>query len=142
MVYNDDIHRYDYMLDMPYKKSTRRKHMSITDRAAQFGAFRALTGYEDAISETGRLTNDKIELDEYQKADIDAKLQYIANNIDSGISVSVVYFVPDKLKQGGEYVTHKGTVNKIREYEKRLVFSDKVEINIDLIVELEVIQIF
>ena len=54
MVYNDDIHRYDYMLDMPYKKSTRRKHMSITERAAQAGAFRALTGYEDAISETGR----------------------------------------------------------------------------------------
>ena len=100
-----DEHRYDYMLDMPYRKSLKRKNMSRTERAAQFGAFRALTGYEDEISETARLTDRRIELDEYQKSEIDRKLRYIFDNPKEEHNISVTYFVPDKRKTGGEYRT-------------------------------------
>lgn len=39
-------------------------------RAAQFAPFAALNGYEEAVAETARLTDKKIELDEYQKDEL------------------------------------------------------------------------
>ena len=97
--------------------------MSMTERAAQFGAFRALTGYEDEIAETARSTDEKIELDEYAKAEINAKLQYINDHIDDGQEITVTYFVPDERKSGGAYVMKTGVVSKLREYERQLVFE-------------------
>ncbi len=132
MLQNNDEHRYDYMLNMPHKQSDKRKRMTMEERAAQFGAFRALTGYEDAISETGRLTEAKIELDEYKKAEIDRKLQYVAEN--KGLEVSVTYFVPDERKNGGEYVTHKGNIRKVNCYEKEIIFEDGDTVSINNII--------
>lgn len=132
-----DEHRYDYMLDMPYRKSLKRKNMSRTERAAQFGAFRALTGYEDEISETARLTDRRIELDEYQKSEIDRKLRYIFDNPKEEHNISVTYFVPDKRKSGGEYRTKSGTVKHINDYKRYILFTDGDRIMIDSIVYME-----
>lgn len=132
-----DEHRYDYMLDMPYRKSLKRKNMSRTERAAQFGAFRALTGYEDEISETARLTDRRIELDEYQKSEIDRKLRYIFDNPKEEHNISVTYFVPDKRKTGGEYRTKKGKVKHINDYKRYILFTDGDRIMIDSIVYME-----
>lgn len=109
---NKDEHRYDFMLDLPHKQSLKRKHMSMIERAAQFGAFRALTGYDDAVKETGRLTDERICLDEYQKSEIDRKLQYLKDTKECSNAI-VTYFVPDTKKQGGTYVTKAGTVQKV-----------------------------
>ncbi len=128
---NNDEHRYDHMLNMPHHQSAKRKHMTMIERAAQFGAFRALTGHEDAIAETARLTDARLELDEYQKADVDMKLHFIGENIEDAPEIAVTYFVPDDKKQGGAYITHIGEVKKIREYEKDIVFVDGTEIPID-----------
>ena len=132
-----DEHRYDYMLDMPYHKSLKRKNMSRTERAAQFGAFRALTGYEDEISETARLTDRQIELDEYHKSEIDRKLRYIFDNPKEEHNISVKYFVPDKRKTGGEYRTKKGKVKYINDYKRYILFTDGDRIMIDSIVYME-----
>ena len=45
--YSKDLHRYDHMINLPHFVSKNRKHMSLSDRAAQFAPFAALTGYEE-----------------------------------------------------------------------------------------------
>ena len=111
--------------------------MSMVERAAQFGAFRALTGYEDAITETGRLTDKKIELDEYQKKEIDLKIRYIAEHMGDMPEISVTYFVPDSKKQGGAYTTHTGILQKINYYEKKIIFNGDTEIFVNDILSIE-----
>ena len=137
MHYKSDEHKYDKIISLPHHQSKKRKHMSMTERAAQFGAFRALTGYEDEIAETARCTDAKIELDEYAKAEINAKLQYINDHIDDGQEITVTYFVPDERKSGGAYVAKTGVVSKLREYEKQLIFADGTEILVNEIFSIE-----
>ena len=133
-----DKDRYAYMYDMDYKKSAKRKHMTMTERAAQFGAFRALTGYEDAIDETGRITDEWLEPDEYEKEQLDIKLRYIKDNIDSMPQVIMTYFTPKKKKKGGKYFTKNARVKRLREYERRVVFIDGEEVPIDFITSIEI----
>ncbi len=105
-------------------------------RSAQFAPFAALTGHDEAIEETARLTDSKVELDEYQKAELNDKIQFL-NNSDAEEEVSIIYFVPDKKKSGGAYITKKGIVLKVREYEKDVVMDDGTEIPIDDIFAIE-----
>ena len=137
MSYNPDEHKYDRIINLPHHQSKKRKHMSMYERAAQFGAFRALTGYEDEIAETARHTDSRTELDEYEKADLDQKLKYINDHIDNRHEVTVTYFVPDEKKSGGSYVTVTGIIVKIKEYEKLLVLEDNTKIPINDISFLE-----
>ena len=46
--------KYDDIINLPYEKSKTHPHMSNSDRAAQFAPFAALTGFDDAIKESGR----------------------------------------------------------------------------------------
>ena len=128
---------YDDIINLPHHQSKKRKHMSIVERAAQFGAFKALTGYEDEVYETARYTDEKSELDEYAKATINFKLQCIEENIDKNLLVSITHFVPDERKNGGMYVTVKDTIKKIDEMKRICVLSDGDEILIDNIYEIE-----
>ena len=105
-------------------------------RAAQFAPFAALTGYDEAVEETARLTDSKLELDEYQKAELNDRLQFL-NSSEEDEEVSITYFVPDKRKSGGAYITKKGIVLKVREYEKDVVMDDGTEIPIDDIMAIE-----
>ena len=68
--YYEDKHRYDDLLDLPHHQSTEREKMSLHDRAAQFSPFAALTGYDEAISEIQRLTEEQVTLDETEVARI------------------------------------------------------------------------
>lgn len=105
--------KYDDIINMPHHKSAKHPQMSMINRAAQFSPFAALTGHGEAIKETARLTDERIELDESVKAVIDERLQYIEENIKSKPTVTVTYFEPDNRKEGGEYVTVTGKVRKI-----------------------------
>lgn len=91
--------------------------MSNYDRAAQFSPFAALTGYDDAVKETARLTDSKIELDEYELQELNEKLNKIQDNLREDAEVSITYFVTDKKKSGGSYKTISGIVKRIDEYE-------------------------
>ena len=132
----DEKIRYEHLLTLPHHQSSKRKHMSMVERAAQFGAFRALTGYEDAICETGRITDKKIELDDYQKKEIDLKIRYIAEHMGEMPQISVTYFVPDEKKQGGEYTTHTGFLQKINYYKKKIIFNDGTEVFVNEILSI------
>ncbi len=129
--------KYDDIINLPRHVSKTRKPMPIADRAAQFSAFAALKGYDDAIDETARVTDSKIELDEDEKAVLNEKLNIIAGNISARPIVSVTYFAPDGKKNGGKYLTVTGGVKKIDEYERRLVTTDGAKIPFDSIIELK-----
>lgn len=69
--------RYDEIINLPHHVSKTRPQMPMSDRAAQFAPFAALTGYDSAIKETGRLTNERIELDEEALTALDRKYQLL-----------------------------------------------------------------
>ena len=128
--------KFDDIINHEYIKSPTRRHMTMVERAAQFGAFKAVVGHEDALHETARLTDEKMELDEYTKVELNEKLQRIATS-DEAEEVSITYFVPDDRKQGGAYLTITGVVTKIREYERDVIMEDGTQIPIDDIIAIE-----
>lgn len=102
-------HRYDDIIQLDRPVSSRHAPMSRLNRAAQFSPFAALTGYDDAIAETERLTTPRIELDDSQRSILSDKLAHLRR----GDSVSITYFVYDEYKSGGAYVTATGPVKTI-----------------------------
>lgn len=130
--------KYADIINLPYKKSTDRLHMSLHDRAAQFAPFAALTGHEEAIEETARYTEERIVLDEGAMEAIGVKLYEISQNIQKKWNVSITYFRPDKLKEGGVYLTDVGTVKKIDDVEKIVIMDNGMRISIDGIVAIVV----
>lgn len=111
--------------------------MSLYERAAQFSPFAALTGYEDAVEETARLTDARLELSEDMKTILNEKMQMIVDNWDAEPIVTITYFVPDKKKEGGAYVDVTGIVKEIDEYERCIVLADKKKIPIEQVRAIE-----
>ena len=126
----DDPHRYDDIIDLPHHRSATRPHMPLTDRAAQFSPFAALTGYEAVITETARLTDRRIELDEDEKAAITQKLQTVLEHIRERPEITVTWFRPDGKKEGGAYVTATGRVKRIDEYDHAILMTNGTRIPI------------
>lgn len=122
---------YDDILPLPHHVSEKHPPMSRLDRAAQFSPFAALTGYEAAVKETARMTDRRIELDEGQKAAIDQRLTLVQERLPAPIKLTITYFVPDKKKAGGAYVSVSGTVKKIDDYERTVVLHNGTSIPID-----------
>lgn len=127
---------YDDIINLPHHQSATHPHISSYDRAAQFSPFATLTGYEDAVAETARLTDKKVELDEYDKSALNERLNIIQDTLDEQPKVSITYFLPDKKKSGGEYVTVSGCVKKIDEYEHIVLMRDGSKIPVDDIIEI------
>lgn len=128
---------YDDIINLPHHVSATRPQMSRENRAAQFSPFAALTGYDAAIKETGRLTDTRIELGESAIADLDMKLQLLADMTTEHPEISVTYFQPDERKAGGAYVTAAGAVKKIDNVERVIVFTDGKSVAISDILEIE-----
>lgn len=129
---------YEDMLYLPHHQSTKRKHMSLHDRAAQFAPFAALNGYEDAIEETGRLTEEEMILDVTAVAQINEQLQYLSAHVGEHITVSVTYFKPDERKSGGTYLTDIGVVKRVDETNHFLIMDNGVAISMEQIREIEI----
>lgn len=124
--------KYKSILNMKYPNPEIEKDFpDKVLREAQFAPFAALTGYDDAIAETARQTDRKSELDEYEIERINNRLRQIESYDFKQEVVIITYFVPDKRKDGGKYVSKKGTVCKVREYERDVVMDDGVKIPID-----------
>ena len=128
--------KYDKIINLPHHVSSTRPHMSMIDRAAQFSPFAALTGYDAAVRETARLTEQKIELDEYEKAALDQRI-LLQEHLKELPEVTITHFVPDERKDGGKYVSITEAVKKIDTYEKQIVLVDKSKIPIENILSIE-----
>ena len=129
--------KYDKIINLPHHVSSTRPHMSMIDRAAQFSHFAALTGYDAAVKETARLTEQKIELDEYEKVALDQRILLLQDHLKEHPEVTITYFVPDERKDGGKYVSITGAVKKIDTYEKQIVLMDKSKIPIENILNMD-----
>lgn len=121
---------YDDIIGMPYPRRPRR--MSNYDRAAQFSPFAALTGHEEAIAETARLTDSAIELGEDGISMLNEKLRCL----EPGQDVTVIYFRPDARKAGGAYVRHTGTVKRLEEHQGILLMTDGMAIEFGRICDI------
>lgn len=135
--YYKDADRYEDIINLPHHQSTMRAHMSLHDRAAQFAPFAALTGHEEAIEETARLTDEKVILDENTIEKINQKLYDIVQHLPEKRNVVITYFRPDTLKQGGVYLTDVGSVNKVDENAKKVFMDSGMAIDMEQIVEVE-----
>ena len=126
--------KYDDIINLPHHVSKTHPQMSMRDRAAQFSPFAALTGYEDAIDETGRLTAARRELSELEQTDLNAKLVFLAAHLKEEPEVSIEYFVPDERKAGGSYQAIVGAVRRISLPEHLMIMSSEETIRINDIV--------
>lgn len=129
--------KYDNIIDLPHHVSATHHRMSMVERAAQFQPFRALTGYEDAVRETTRLTDERMELTEDEKSLLNAKLQELADRIADHPKVAVTYFRPDKKKAGGAYVCVTGRLQQIDDFEGILILSGGEHILITEILDIQ-----
>lgn len=122
------MNKYNDIINLPHHVSKTRKPMSLYNRAAQFAPFAALTGYDDEIKETARLTEQRIELSDELKNMLNQKIKLIIENIKLQPEVAITYFVQDKKKSGGIYKTISGNVKRIDEERKKLIFTNKLTI--------------
>lgn len=136
----EDMHKYDDMIDLPHPVSKKHPQMPVSDRAAQFAPFAALTGHHEAVKETARLTDEQAELDENVREALDRKLKRIQRHLDERPAVTVTYFIPDSEKAGGSYVTAAGHVKKIDEGKKAIILADGTSISVDKITEIQCMQ--
>ena len=136
-----DLHDYSDIIDLPHHISAEHPQMKVADRAAQFAPFAALTGHNDAIEETARITDGKPELSEYELEILNDKFKIISQNIHKQKEITVSYFVPDTRTEGGKINTHTRIIRRINEVEKKLIFDDGKEIFIEMITDLDTSKI-
>lgn len=128
---------YRDIIGLPHPVSAVRKQMPRHDRAAQFSPFAALTGYEEIIGETARLTDERAELSEERQTRINERLLLILENISERPEVKITYFVPDKRKNGGAYETAEGRVRRVDECFGSVIFADHRAVPIADIYDIE-----
>ena len=129
--------KYDDIIHLPHHVSQKRARMSRLDRAAQFSPFAALTGFDGVIAETGRLTDDSVQLDESRKEVLNERLRRIIAEIGRQPGVRITYFREDDRKAGGAYVTVSGRVKKVDAYDRTILLTDGLVIPLEAVRELE-----
>lgn len=127
----EKTHMYEDIIDLPHHVSEIRPQMSLADRAAQFSPFAALTGYDAAIRETGRLTCKKTDLSDDIRAELDRRQAFLSEIIDTRPEIEVTYFVADSAKEGGSYISAAGKLRRIDFHERILIFTDGRKISMD-----------
>ena len=128
---------YDDIINFPHHVSVSHPHMPNIERAAQFSPFAALTGFEEAIEETARLTDDLRDISDSEREKLDAALAGLMRNPDPKADVKITYFMPDARKEGGEYVTENVRIRRVDTGSREIVTTDKRRISIDMILSLE-----
>lgn len=129
--------KYNEIIYLPHHVSKTRPQMPMSDRAAQFAPFAALTGYDAAIKETRRLTDERIELDVEALSALDMKYQLLMEALDEAPEVTITYFRPDERKAGGKYVSATGAVKKVDDFERRITMQDGAKIPMDDVLSIE-----
>ena len=135
-----ETHKYDDIIHLSRPRSGRRAEMSNYDRAAQFSPFAALTGFDAAIEETGRLTDRRMELDEGGKQLLDEQMRAVLEVIHSQPKVEILWFQYDERKAGGSYVRTTGHVKKVDDYSRNILLTDGRSIPLGEIFSIVIVQ--
>ena len=127
---------YEDIINLPHYVSLKHPQMSMDARASQFAPFAALTGYDDEIKETARLTDKRIEIDEELKQILDMKIQVIKEKIASKPELEITYFIPDDKKDGGRYETIIDNISKIDNYNEKIIMQNGLKIEIKEVIDI------
>lgn len=129
--------KYSDIINLPHPNPQNHIRMSISARAAQFAPFAALTGHSDAITETARITDKKLELDESIKEAINQKLMTLKTNLKKCSIVTITFFCPDKKKAGGRYISSTGYIKKFLFLDQKILMSNSDKIITNDIVKIQ-----
>ena len=129
--------KYDNILRLPHPTSAKHPRMPVSERAAIFSPFAALSGHAGAIAETARLTDQRMELDEDTRAELDRRQAVLLEHIAEQPEVTVTWFQPDERKDGGAYVTVTGRLKRIDPVERVMTLQDGTSIPLEDVVGLE-----
>ena len=121
-----------YTMERPTSKYPK---MSMSDRAAQFAPFAALTGHKEAVIEQGRITQEKRILSNEEKLEINEK---IVEMVKLKSKCRIIYFEKDRTKSGGKYLNRVLSFKRIDELNKVLYFKENIQIQIEDIVDIEI----
>lgn len=130
----DIMSRYDDIINLPHHVSSTRTPMPMENRAAQFAPFAALSGHDDAIEETARLTTEKPELSPGELDKLSKRLVYA---IEKDAEIVITFFQPDTLKQGGSIRQTQGKVKNVDETDGVIVLTDKQTVRLDCVLSID-----
>ena len=131
-------HNYDDIINLPHYEPKHHPRMSMWNRAAQFAPFAALTGFEVAIQESGRLTDDWIDMGESANEELNRKMELLVSKLPEHPTVTIEYFLPDSHKSGGSYQSVTGVVRHIDDIERFIEFTNGSKIAIHSIKEIKI----
>ena len=127
---------YDDIINLPHYEPKHHPRMSMWNRAAQFAPFAALTGYDAAIQESSRLTDDWVGLSESGNEELNRKMEMLLSKLSEHPFVTIEYFVPDEHKEGGSCQTYSGNFKHIDDYEQTMVMTDGKKIPLRMIINI------
>ena len=129
--------KYDAILNLPHPVSKVHPPMPMQDRAAQFAPFAALTGYDAAIQETGRLTDDKIEPGESALSELNRKFQCLFEHLEEQPQITFTYFQPDARKSGGSYSSVTSAVKKLDTFDRVILLQNGMKLSMENILDMD-----
>ncbi len=129
--------KYGDIIHLPHHVSSVHPHMPVSDRAAQFAPFAALTGYGDVIKETARQTDERPDLSEDEKQELNYKIQLACALPGEKPEIVLTYFVPDRKKSGGACHTARGKIRRIDPDAGQIILEDGMRIRLDCVVDIE-----
>ena len=133
-------HDYDDIINLPHYEPKHHPRMPMEARAAQFAPFAALTGYDSAIQESGRLTDSWIDMGQSANDELNRKMELLTSKIEEHPTVTIEFFLPDAHKSGGSYQTISGQVKRIDEFERIIELTDGNKIAIDTIKDINPLE--
>ena len=129
--------KYGDIIHLPHHVSSVHPHMPVSDRAAQFAPFAALTGYGEVIKETARQTDERPDLSEDEKQELNYKIQLACALPGEKPEIVLTYFVPDRKKSGGACHTARGKIRWIDPDAGQIILEDGMRIRLDCVVDIE-----
>ena len=124
---------FSAIMNLPHHVSKKRRQMTLEERAVQFSAFAALSGYDEEIDETARLTSPREAMSEDDIAELDASFQQLLDSESEHPTVAIVFFQPDEHKAGGAYNIYTRQFRHYDAERKKLLFTDQTEIAVKYI---------
>lgn len=129
------MNNYDDIINLN-RPISKHKHMTIEERSAQFAPFAALVGYNNAVKETARLTENKIEMNDEQQDMLNFKLRYLYDNLNNKNEVTITHFVKDNKKVGGKYINTIGIIKQIDPVQENIKLNNNVIIYMNDIINI------